>query len=52
MVHDAVISVRKFYGENELQLIGEMGAPKAKVAIGRIFPLHTTLTVRFDGTRG
>jgi SAM-dependent methyltransferase len=48
MVHDAVISVRKFYGEAELEAIARMGAPGAAVEIGRIKPLNTVLTVRFD----
>ncbi|HEY2510588.1 MAG TPA: methyltransferase domain-containing protein [Polyangiaceae bacterium] len=48
MVHDAVISVRKFYPEGELEAIARMGAPKAKVKIGRIRPLNTVLSVRFD----
>jgi 2-polyprenyl-3-methyl-5-hydroxy-6-metoxy-1,4-benzoquinol methylase len=49
MVHDAVISVRKFYGEAELEAIARMAAPDAKVALGRIRPLNTVLSVRFDG---
>ena len=49
MVHDAVISVRKFYGEAELAAIAKMAAPKASAHIGRIWPLNTALTVRFDG---
>lgn len=48
MVHDAVISVRKFYGEAELEAIAKMAAPGAKVTLGRIRPLNTVLTVRFD----
>ena len=48
MVHDAVISVRKFYGEAELGAIARMAAPAARVEVGRIRPLNTTLTVRFD----
>lgn len=48
MVHDAVISVRKFYGEAELEAIARMGAPFGRVSIGRIRPLNTVLTVRFD----
>jgi 2-polyprenyl-3-methyl-5-hydroxy-6-metoxy-1,4-benzoquinol methylase len=51
MVHDAVISVRKFYGERELEVIATLGAPRANVDIGRIWPLNTTLTVRFDQAR-
>ena len=49
MVHDAVISVRKFYGEAELEAIARMAAPGAAVSLGRIRPLNTALTVRFDG---
>jgi 2-polyprenyl-3-methyl-5-hydroxy-6-metoxy-1,4-benzoquinol methylase len=49
MVHDAVISVRKFYGEAELEAIARMAAPTASVSLGRIRPLNTVLTVRFDG---
>ena len=48
MVHDAIISVRKFYGEAELEAIARMAAPRAKVSLGRIRPLNTALTVRFD----
>jgi SAM-dependent methyltransferase len=48
MVHDAVISVRKFYGEAELEAIARMAAPKASVSLGRIRPLNTVLSVRFD----
>jgi hypothetical protein len=48
MVHDAVISVRKFYGEAELEAIARMAAPDAQVTLGRIRPLNTVLTVRFD----
>ncbi len=51
MVHDAVISVRKFYGERELEVIATLGAPRADVEVGRIWPLNTTLTVRFDRAR-
>jgi SAM-dependent methyltransferase len=51
MVHDAVISVRKFYGESELGVIGRLGAPRARVEIGRIWPLNTTLTVRFEAAQ-
>ena len=49
MVHDAVISVRKFYAEAELEAIARMAAPNADVSIGRIRPLNTVLNVRFDG---
>jgi 2-polyprenyl-3-methyl-5-hydroxy-6-metoxy-1,4-benzoquinol methylase len=49
MVHDAVISVRKFYGEADLEAIARIAAPEARVTLGRIRPLNTTLTVRFDG---
>ncbi len=48
-IHDAVITARKFYSEDELACIGRLGAPSANVAIGRIWPLNTTLVVRFDG---
>jgi SAM-dependent methyltransferase len=48
MVHDAIISVRKFYGEAELEAIARMAAPDAGVSLGRIRPLNTVLTVRFD----
>jgi SAM-dependent methyltransferase len=48
MVHDAVISVRKFYGEAELEAIARMAAPDADITLGRIRPLNTTLAVRFD----
>jgi 2-polyprenyl-3-methyl-5-hydroxy-6-metoxy-1,4-benzoquinol methylase len=48
MVHDAVISVRKFYGEAELEAIARMAAPGCDVRLGRIKPLNTVLTVRFD----
>jgi SAM-dependent methyltransferase len=51
MIHDAVISVRKFYGEAELEAIARMAAPTARIEIGRLRPLDTTLTVRFDGER-
>jgi 2-polyprenyl-3-methyl-5-hydroxy-6-metoxy-1,4-benzoquinol methylase len=51
MVHDAVISVRKFYGEADLEAIARMGAPEAEVSLGRIRPLNTVLTVRFDRAR-
>jgi SAM-dependent methyltransferase len=47
MVHDAVISVRKFYGEAELEAIARMAAPDGRITIGRIRPLNTTLTVSF-----
>jgi hypothetical protein len=50
-VHDAVISVRKFYGEADLEAIARMGAPEAEVSLGRIRPLNTVLTVRFDRAR-
>lgn len=49
MVHDAVLSVRKFYGEAELEAIARMATPSANVALGRIRPMNTVLTVRFDG---
>jgi 2-polyprenyl-3-methyl-5-hydroxy-6-metoxy-1,4-benzoquinol methylase len=49
MVHDAVISVRKFYGEADLEAIARMAAPGAGVSVGRIRPLNTVLTVRFGG---
>jgi hypothetical protein len=49
MVHDAVISVRKFYGEAELEAIARMAAPGAAIRLGRIRPLNTVLSVRFDG---
>lgn len=49
MVHDATISARKFYPEAELEAIARMAAPDARVRIGRIWPLNTTLTVRLDG---
>jgi SAM-dependent methyltransferase len=49
MVHDAVISVRKFYGEAELEAIARMAAPEAAISLGRIRPLNTVLSVRFDG---
>lgn len=49
MVHDATISARKFYPEAELEAIARMAAPGATVRIGRIWPLNTTLTLRFDG---
>lgn len=48
MVHDAVISVRKFYGEADLEAIARMAVPGAEVSLGRIRPLNTVLTVRFD----
>ena len=48
-IHDAVITARKFYSEDELACIGRLGAPNANVAIGRIWPLNTTMVVRFDG---
>jgi 2-polyprenyl-3-methyl-5-hydroxy-6-metoxy-1,4-benzoquinol methylase len=48
MVHDAVLSVRKFYGEAELEAIARMAAPAARVTIGRIRPMNTVLSVRFD----
>jgi SAM-dependent methyltransferase len=48
MVHDAVISVRKFYGEADLEAIARMAAPDAEVSLGRIRPLNTVLTVSFD----
>lgn len=49
MVHDATISARKFYGEAELEAVARMAAPGARVRLGRIWPLNTTLTVRLDG---
>jgi SAM-dependent methyltransferase len=49
MVHDAVISVRKFYGEAELEAIARMAAPDARITLGRIRPLNTILQARFDG---
>jgi SAM-dependent methyltransferase len=49
MVHDAVISARKFYAEAELEAIAAMAVPGAHIRTGRIWPLLTTLTVRFDG---
>jgi 2-polyprenyl-3-methyl-5-hydroxy-6-metoxy-1,4-benzoquinol methylase len=49
MVHDATISARRFYGEDELAAIARLAAPRASVTLGRIWPLMTTLTVRFDG---
>jgi SAM-dependent methyltransferase len=49
MVHDATISARKFYPEAELEAIARMAAPGARVRIGRIWPLSTTLTLRLDG---
>jgi SAM-dependent methyltransferase len=49
MVHDATISARKFYPEAELEAIARMAAPGARVRLGRIWPLNTTLTVRLDG---
>jgi len=48
MMHDATISARKFYPEAELEAIARMAAPGAPVRLGRIWPLNTTLTVRFD----
>jgi SAM-dependent methyltransferase len=47
MVHDAVISVRKFYSEADLEAIARMAAPEARIELGRIVPLNTVLTVRF-----
>ncbi len=52
MVHDAVISARKFYAAPELEAIARMAAPGASVRTGRIVPLNTTLVVRFDGEDG
>jgi SAM-dependent methyltransferase len=49
MVHDAVISARKFYPEAELEAIASMAAPGAGLQKGRIWPLLSTLTVRFAG---
>jgi SAM-dependent methyltransferase len=49
MVHDAIISARKFYSEPELAAIASMAAPAARVRAGRIWPLLTTLTVDFAG---
>ncbi len=49
MVHDSILSVRKFYGEAELEAIARMAAPDARVSLGRIKPLNTVLKVRFDG---
>ena len=52
MLHDATISARKFYPEAELEAIARMAAPGARVRLGRIWPLNTTLTVRFDALHG
>jgi len=51
IIHDAVLSARKFYSAPELHAIATMGAPDALVVSGRLPPMHTTLTVRFDGGR-
>ncbi len=49
MVHDATISARRFYSAPELAAIARMGAPDGRVETGRVRPLLTTLTARFDG---
>jgi SAM-dependent methyltransferase len=48
MIHDATISARKFYSAPELAAIAQLGAPGARVQTGRIQPLLSTLTARFD----
>lgn len=47
-IHDAIITARKFYSEDELACIGRLGAPRADVTIGRVWPLNTTMVARFD----
>jgi SAM-dependent methyltransferase len=48
MIHDATISARRFYSAPELAAIARMGAPGARIETGRIAPLLTTLSARFD----
>lgn len=47
VVHDAVITARKFYAESELALIARAACPLAHVTTRRLFPFNSLLTVRF-----
>ena len=38
MVHDPVITVRKFYGEAELEAIARMGAPETRIVWAEFGP--------------
>lgn len=52
MVHDAWVSARRFYAADALAFMARMAAPLARVRTGRLWPLNTTLTVRFDEREG
>jgi hypothetical protein len=50
MIHDATISARRFYSAPELAAIARMGAPDGRIETGRVRPLLTSLTARFDAS--
>jgi 2-polyprenyl-3-methyl-5-hydroxy-6-metoxy-1,4-benzoquinol methylase len=47
LIHDAVVTARKFYSEPELRLFAQLAVPEANVHIARIWPLNSVLRVEF-----
>ena len=51
LMHDALLSARRFYSEAELRFVAEAAAPSARVELTTNHPLLTVLTVTFDRAR-
>jgi len=52
VIHDAVITGRKLYSDQELAIIAHIAAPGSPALVTQCWPTHSVLTVRFDMEKG